>query len=236
MAASALVLDLDGTLVDTAPDLAQATNHVLTRNGRSTVSLDEIRCMVGHGARKLIMRGFALTGGELGEDQVEPLFDQFIDYYGAHISERSRPFPGVVALLERCRDAGIRLAVCTNKLECLSLKLLAELKLSGYFSAVVGADTIGIAKPDPAPYREAVRRAGSTVGKSLMVGDSGTDVLLARAVGVPVIAVSFGYSDRPVAEFKPDHLVDHFDEIWPLVSAELARAPEAAMAAGLQTA
>ena len=118
----------------------------------------------------------------------------------------------------------------------LSLKLLGALELSGYFSAVVGADTMGIAKPDPAPYREAVRRAGATIPRSLMVGDSGTDILLARAVGVPVIAVSFGYSDRPVAEFSPDHLVDHFDDIWPLLRAGLARAPEAAMAAGLQTA
>ena len=222
MAARAVVLDLDGTLVDTAPDLAQATNHLLAENGRRAVTLDEIRSLVGQGARKLIRRGFALTGEDLAEDRVEPLFEQFIDYYGRHISERSRPFPGAVALLERCRESGIRLAVCTNKLEGLSLKLLGDLDLSGYFSAVVGADTMGIAKPDPAPYREAVRRAGASVAGSLMVGDSGTDVLLARAVGVPVIAVSFGYSDRPVAEFAPDHLVDHFDDIWPLVSAGFA--------------
>jgi len=231
MAASAVVLDLDGTLVDTAPDLAQATNHVLRQNGRRTVTLDEIRSLVGQGARKLIRRGFALTGEDLAEDRVEPLFEQFIDYYGSHISERSRPFPGAVALLERCREAGIRLAVCTNKQETLSLKLLGDLDLSGYFSAVIGADTVGVAKPDPAPYREAVRRAGASVASSLMVGDSGTDVLLARAVGVPVIAVSFGYSDRPVAEFAPDYLVDHFDQVWPLVSAGFAPAVQ-----GLQTA
>jgi phosphoglycolate phosphatase len=230
MLASALVLDLDGTLVDTAPDLAQATNHVLALHGRRAVSLDEIRSLVGHGARTLIRRSFALTGGELAEDLVEPLFDAFIDYYGSHISERSRPFPGAVALLDGCRRAGIKLAVCTNKQEGLSLKLLAELNLSGYFSAVVGADTLGVAKPDPAPYREAVRRAGASVPASLMVGDSGTDVLLARAAGVPVIAVSFGYCDRPVVEFEPDHLVDHFDEIWPLVRARLVVAP------GLETA
>lgn len=236
MAASAVILDLDGTLVDTAPDLAQATNHVLGRNGRRAVSLDEIRSLVGHGARKLIRRGFALTGAELADDLVEPLFEEFIDYYGNHISERSRPFPGVIGLLEQCREAGIRLAVCTNKQEGLSLKLLADLKLSGYFSAVVGADTMGVAKPDPAPYREAVRRAGATISRSLMIGDSGTDVLLARAVGVPVIAVSFGYCDRPVAEFEPDHLVDHFDDIWPLLRAGLARRPKTAVAAGLQTA
>lgn len=236
MAASAVVLDLDGTLVDTAPDLARATNYVLALSGRRQVSLAEIRTLVGHGARKLIRRGFALTGDELAEDRIEPLFGAFIDYYGAHISELSRPFPGVIALLERCRDAGIRLAVCTNKQESLSLKLLGALELSGYFSAVVGADTMGVAKPDPAPYREAVRRAGASIQRSLMVGDSGTDVLLARAVGVPVIAVSFGYSDRPVAEFTPDHLVDHFDEIWPLLRAGFARMPEPAMAAGLETA
>jgi phosphoglycolate phosphatase len=231
MAASALILDLDGTLVDTAPDLAQATNHLLAENGRRAVTLDEIRSLVGQGARKLLRRGFALTGEDLAEDRVEQLFEQFIDYYGAHVSQNSRPFPGAVALLERCRDAGIRLAVCTNKQENLSLRLLADLGLTKYFSAIVGADTVGVAKPDPAPYREAVRRAGSTVGASLMVGDSGTDVLLARAVGVPVIAVSFGYSDRPVAEFEPDYLVDHFDEVWPLVRAGLAPAMQ-----GLQTA
>ncbi|MFW6077409.1 MAG: phosphoglycolate phosphatase [Hyphomicrobiales bacterium] len=231
MAASALVLDLDGTLVDTAPDLAQATNHVLAQNGRRPVTLDEIRSLVGLGARRLIRRGFALTGDELADDRVEALFEQFVDYYGEHISEHSRPFPGAIALLERCREAGIRLAVCTNKQEGLSLRLLADLGLSDYFSAVIGADTVGAAKPDAAPYHEAVRRAGATVSASLMVGDSGTDVLLARAVGVPVIAVTFGYCDRPVAEFEPDHLVDHFDDIWPLVSAGLVPA-----VSGLETA
>jgi phosphoglycolate phosphatase len=231
MTARAVVLDLDGTLVDTAPDLAQATNHVLTQNGRRNVSLDEVRHLVGQGARKLIKRGFALTGDDLAEDRVEALFDQFIDYYGTHISERSRPFPGVIALLDRCRDDGINLAVCTNKQEGLSLRLLADLNLTHYFSAVIGADTVGVAKPDPAPYREAVRRAGASVQTSVMIGDSGTDVLLARAVGVPVIAVSFGYCDRPVAEFEPDYVVDHFDEVWPLVSAGFAPA-----VAGLQTA
>jgi phosphoglycolate phosphatase len=183
MPACALVLDLDGTLVDTAPDLAQATNHVLSLHDRRAVSLDEVRSLVGHGARTLIRRGFALTGPHVAEDWSNRCSTQFIDYYGAHISQRSRPFPGVIALLDRCREAGIKLAVCTNKPESLSLKLLGELDLSDYFSAVVGADTVGVAKPDPAPYFEAVRRAGATVPASLMVGDSGTDVLLARAVG-----------------------------------------------------
>jgi phosphoglycolate phosphatase len=192
------------------------------QNGRRPVTLDEIRSLVGHGARKLIRRGFALTGADLAEDRVEPLFEQFIDYYGSHISERSRPFPGAVALLERCREAGIRLAVCTNKQEGLSLKLLADLDLSGYFSAVSAPTRWASPSPTRRPIARRSGGPGRALPASLMVGDSGTDVLLARAVGVPVIAVSFGYSDRPVAEFAPDHLVDHFDDIWPLVSAELA--------------
>jgi phosphoglycolate phosphatase len=160
-----LVLDLDGTLVDTAPDLAQATNHVLALHGRRAVSLDEIRSLVGHGARTLIRRSFALTGGEWPKT------------WSSRCSTRSstitdRISPSAAARSRRRRparqvpQAGIKLAVCTNKQEGLSLKLLAELNLSGYFSAVVGADTLGVAKPDPAPYREAVRRAGASVPAS----------------------------------------------------------------------
>lgn len=217
MNARAVVLDLDGTLVDTAPDLAQATNHVLGRHGRRAVSLDEIRSAVGQGARKMLLKGFAETGKALTEAEVEPLFADFLAFYRAHIADLSRPFPGAVAFLDQCTGAGIKLAVCTNKLETLTKQILSELDLARYFSAVIGSDTIGIAKPDAAPYREAVRRAGAAPRSSVMIGDSAADILMARAAGAPVIAVSFGYSERPVAEFGPDHLVDGFDEMWPLV-------------------
>lgn len=226
MPASAVVLDLDGTLVDTAPDLARATNHVLALNGRRAVSLDEIRRMVGRGARKLLVNGFATTGPALPADRIEPLYAEFISYYRSHIADESRPFPGAVELLDRCREAGISLAICTNKLEALSVKLLAELGLTRYFRAVIGSDTLGIAKPDAAPYLEAVRRAGAEARRSLMIGDSETDILLARAAGVPVIAVSFGYTERPVADFGPDHVVDDFNAVWPLVRTILARRRE----------
>lgn len=214
---TAIIFDLDGTLVDTAPDLMHATNHILAREGRRKVTFDEVRTMVGHGAKKLIERGFAATGTPVPEHRLKALYHAFIDYYSANIAEESRPFPGVVPLLERCREQGIGLGICTNKLEGLSVSLVEALGLSHYFRAIVGPDTLRIAKPDAAPYREAVRRCGGTVARSLLVGDSETDVLTARAAGVPVIAVTFGYSERHVAEFAPDHLVGHYDAIWPIV-------------------
>ena len=228
MSGVTVVFDLDGTLVDSAPDLMHATNHILAREGRRKVSMDEIRSMVGQGAKKLIERGFAATGEPVAEHRLKRLYHDFVDYYGANVAQDSRPFPGVVPLLERCGEAGIGLAVCTNKLEGLSVSLIEALDLKRHFRAIVGPDTLRIAKPDAAPYREAVRRSGGRVERSLMVGDSETDVLTARAAGVPVIAVSFGYSERSVAEFAPDHLVDRFEEMWPIIERfvrEAAKAP-----------
>lgn len=217
MTIDTVVFDLDGTLIDTAPDLMHATNAVLTAQGRRAVDLDEVRSMVGHGARKLIVRGFALTGDTLDDENLEPLFQDFIDFYIANIAVGSSPYPGVVNLLERCAAAGLSMAVCTNKLEALSVRLIAELNLSHYFGAIIGPDTIGIAKPDAAPYHAAVERAGGVRGASVMIGDSETDINTAKAAGAPSIGVSFGYTDRHVSHFNPDHVVDHFDEIWPIL-------------------
>jgi phosphoglycolate phosphatase len=218
----ALVFDLDGTLVDTAPDLAAATNAVLSAEGRRAVSMDEIRAMVGRGARRIIERGFAATGSPLPPDRLEPLYRRFVDHYMDHIADESRLFPGVLDLIARCRQSGIVLAVCTNKLEAMSVRLIAAMGLSQDFPVIIGPDTIGIAKPDAAPYLEACWRLGIEASESVMIGDSETDILTARAAGVPVIAVSFGYTDQPVASLSPDHIVDHFDEVWGLISARVA--------------
>ena len=210
----AVIFDLDGTLVDTAPDLMRATNHVLESLGRRPISMEEVRSFVGHGARALLTRGLAATGGLPEGYDVEPDYVRFVDYYSQNIAEGSTPFPGLIRLLDRLKAEGFGLGVCTNKLEGLSVQLLEALKLSPYFGAVVGPDTLGIAKPDPRPFREAVSRLGLIAPRALMVGDSETDILTARNAGVPVIAVPFGYTPKPVQDFGPDRMISHFDEAY----------------------
>jgi phosphoglycolate phosphatase len=217
MTTRAVVFDLDGTLVDTAPDLMGATNHVLSLLDRRSITMEEVRAFVGHGAKVLIARGANATGDSLDEKSLNYYFAEFLRYYEKNIAVNSAIFPGVGELLKLCESHGIKMAVCTNKLEGLSVRLLNELGLSRYFGAIVGPDTISIAKPDPAPYFETLKRLNVAAEDSIMIGDSETDILTARAAKVPVIAVTFGYTQTPVAEFKPDYLVSHFDEIWDIL-------------------
>lgn len=210
----AVIFDLDGTLVDTAPDLMRATNHVLEGLGRRAISMDEVRSFVGHGARALLTRGLAATGGLPENYNVEPDYRSFVDFYSGNIAAGSVAFPGAVRLLERLQGEGFGLGVCTNKLEGLSVQLLDALDMSRFFGSVVGPDTLGVAKPDPRPFREAVSRLGLVAPRAVMVGDSETDILTARNAGVPVIGVPFGYTPRPVSEFSPDRLISHFDEAY----------------------
>ena len=210
----AVVFDLDGTLVDTAPDLMRATNHVLELLGRRPITMDEVRVFVGHGARALLTRGLTATGGLPEGYDVEPDYQRFVDFYADNIAVGSAPFPGLIDLLERLKAEGIGMAVCTNKLEGLSNRLLEALDLARYFGAVIGPDTVGVAKPDPRPFHEAVSRLGLNNPKAIMVGDSETDVLTARNAGVPVIGVPFGYTPAPVDTFGPDRMISHFDEAW----------------------
>ena len=213
----AVIFDLDGTLVDTAPDLMAATNHVLSLHGRRAIGIDEVRVFVGHGARALLARGLSATGGLPEGYDVEPDFKAFVGFYAENIAGGSLPYPGLLALLDRLRADGIAMGVCTNKLENLSVLLLEALGMSHYFGAVVGPDSIGIAKPDPRPFRETVRRLGLNAPRSIMVGDSETDILTARNAGVAVIGVPFGYTPRPVAEFGPDRMIGHYDEAYDVI-------------------
>jgi phosphoglycolate phosphatase len=208
-----IVFDLDGTLVDTAPDLINALNFVLEREGLPPVPLHSARNMIGAGARKLIERGLEIEGREASPAELARLTDDFIAYYAEHIADASRPFDGLERALDDLAALGCRFAVCTNKLEWLSKRLLDQLNLSSRFSAICGADTFGISKPDPAILRQTVARAGGELASTIMVGDAGPDIGVARRAGVPVIGVSFGYTDVPVADLKPDRVIDHMSEL-----------------------
>jgi phosphoglycolate phosphatase len=216
-----VVFDLDGTLVDTAPDLINALNFVLGREGLPPVPLHSARAMIGAGARKLIERGLELEGRHMGVADIDRLTRDFIDYYAAHIADASRPFEGLESALDDLDRSGYRFAVCTNKLEWLSKLLLDQLGLSSRFSAICGADTFGISKPDPAILRQTIARARGELSQAVMVGDAGPDIGVARRAGVPVIGVEFGYTDVPIADLKPDRLISHMRDL-PAAVASLA--------------
>jgi phosphoglycolate phosphatase len=205
-----IAFDLDGTLADTAADLAAALNHTLRQLGRPEVPAEEVRHLVGHGARALLRRGLA-ESGDASESLVETGFPMFIDYYAANICRGTRPYPGVETAFDRLREAGAKLAVCTNKAERLTLLLLDALGWRDRFDAVVGGDTLAVRKPDPAPLLEAVARAGG--GRAAFVGDSIIDADTARAAGLPFVAVSFGFSDRPVEALGADAVIDRYEDL-----------------------
>jgi phosphoglycolate phosphatase len=208
-----LVFDLDGTLVDTAPDLIGALNFVLAREGLAPVPFAKARNLIGAGARKLIERGFELEDRSMNVDDLNRLTKDFVAYYAEHIADQSRPFEGLEAALDQLEAQGFAFAVCTNKLEFLSKLLLDKLDLSKRFAAICGADTFGVSKPDPVILQQTLARAGRPLSGAIMVGDAGPDVGVARRAGVPVIGVEFGYTDVPIAELKPDRLIGHFGEL-----------------------
>jgi phosphoglycolate phosphatase len=210
MTALTVVFDLDGTLVDTAPDLIDTLNVVFDRQGLPPLPYAKARNMIGGGARRMIEAALMLEGRIASPNEIDTMLQDFIAHYGAHIADHSRAFPGVDDALDRLAAAGCRFAVCTNKLERLSRLLLDALRLSPRFAAICGPDTFGIRKPDPEILRRTIAAAGGVSEHAIMVGDSGTDIETARAARIPVVAVEFGYSDPPVAELKPDRLIGHF--------------------------
>ena len=208
-----IVFDLDGTLVDTAPDLLESLNHTLGTGGATLTDTAGFRQFVGHGARVMIERAYKAQQRELLVEEHDRLFGVFLDHYGANIPGRSQPYPGVVAALERFAAAGYIMAVCTNKTEDFSRRLIASLGLGPHFSAICGQDTFNHRKPDPRHLTETIVMAGGDSGRALMVGDSRTDIDTAKAAGIPVVAVDFGYTDRHVREFEPSKVISHFDEL-----------------------
>jgi len=222
LASAVIVFDLDGTLVDTAPDLVGALNQLLHEQKLPALSLAAARVMVGRGARVLIEQGFAAAGEPLDAERMPALFDRFIAIYRGRIARESRPFEGVLEALDVLDAAGAKLVVCTNKLTDLSLALLDALEMTSRFAAVIGADSAPAPKPDPRHLQTAIAAVGGRDDRALMVGDSASDVGAARAAKVPSIVVSFGYTEIPAANLGADHLIDHFAELPPLAARLLA--------------
>lgn len=208
-----IVFDLDGTLVETAPDLVHATNHALSLCGLEPVAAEEIRPFISFGARAMIKKGLEVHGHRVSDALFETLFSSFLSYYADNIAVGSHVFPGLEECLERLSRRGARLAVCTNKREALSRKLLDALDLSKRFAALAGRDTFPVYKPHPDHLRGAVRLAGGDPQRAVMIGDSDVDVATAKAAGIPIIAVTFGYTDVPVHDLAPDAIIDHYRDL-----------------------
>ena len=207
--------DLDGTLVDTAADLTAAVNHALSLIDRAPLSEAEVRPMIGLGAKHMLEQGLRATGG--AEDGVaERLYPDLLRYYEAHIAVHSRPFPGLTAALDRLDALGVRTAVATNKAEGMARKLLGELGLAERMAAIVGGDTLAVLKPAAEPILTMIEQSGG--GRAAFVGDSIYDVMAARAAATPSIVVRFGFLDRPAEDLGADHVIDHYDELVPLLA------------------
>jgi phosphoglycolate phosphatase len=223
MIAPTIVYDLDGTLADTAEDLVATLNWLLAREGIAPLKVENAGSLVGAGARPLIARGFAAAGKSLDPDELEALFADYLKHYNAHIVDRTRLYPGVEQALATLARAGWVQAVCTNKIEGSARLLIERLGVAERFAFICGQDTFGVGKPDPTPLIKTIAASGGASNRAIMVGDSATDIKTARAAGLPVIAVDFGYSDAPVAELGPDRVISHFDELAD-ACAELLRA------------
>jgi phosphoglycolate phosphatase len=208
-----IAFDLDGTLVDSAPDLIGTLNRLLALRGHPPVPVSSARHLVGHGARALLRHGFA-EAGTVWDEAAEPeLFDRFIDDYVAHIADDSRAFEGVVETLDQLSARGAVLCVATNKRTDLAEALIAALGMTRHFAAIAGADRVSARKPDGAHVREAVQLAGGDPARAVMVGDATTDTGTALAAGVPCVVCSFGYNDVPLDELGGDIIIDSFPDL-----------------------
>ncbi len=207
--------DLDGTLIDTLGDLAAAVNHTLALMDRAPLGEDAVRPMIGRGAKHMLEEGLRASGG-VPDGAVERLYPELLHFYESHIAGNSRLFPGVIAALDRLDALGVRTAVVTNKAEHLARLLLAEFDLADRMATIIGGDTLEVRKPSPEPIHAMVERCGR--GHAAFVGDSIYDVTAAKNAGVPSIAVSFGFLDRPAQELGADHVIDHYDELVPLLA------------------
>jgi len=213
-----IVFDLDGTLIDTAPDLTAATNHALGLVGLAPISVAQLHPFIGHGSKAMIDAGLRFHDRAVAESELTRLHDQFLVFYADNVAVASRPFAGIPEVLDELADAGARLAVCTNKVEHLSKALLRTLGLDRRFAAIAGRDTFDVFKPAPGHLIRTVEMAGGRADRAVMVGDSEVDIAAAAAANIPSIAVTFGYTTRPVRELSPGAVIDHYREFMPALA------------------
>ena len=210
MSSQTIVFDLDGTLIDTAPDLILATNHVLAAYGYAPVKPDTIRPVISFGSRAMIAAGIRHQDGEVSEAELDTMFSELIAFYERNIAIESRPFPGLVEVLDTLKSRGHTIAICTNKREDMAKLLMEELRLTSYFKVITGRDTFPVCKPHPEHLLSAIRLAGGSANSSVMVGDSTTDYETAKAANIPIIGVTFGYTDIPVTELECDAVISSY--------------------------
>jgi phosphoglycolate phosphatase len=213
---STVIIDLDGTLVDSAPDLADALDQLLAERGIEPVGLDITRTLIGHGIPHLVEAGFDFRNVGLREDNRADAVGRFRDLYSANLSKKTRPYPGVEQALREMTNDGWRLVVCTNKLERYARTILGDLGLIGFFDVVAGPDTFGVAKPDP---NHMLRLLPNAADPAVVVGDSEVDVATAKSAGLPIIAVNYGYCRVPVETLRPDAIVSSFGDVPAAVKA-----------------
>jgi phosphoglycolate phosphatase len=210
-----VIFDLDGTLLDTAPDLMESLNHAICTLGLEPVRYDDMTFLVGAGARAMIERALDLRKAVIREAELDRLFDQFLDFYSGSMPGASRPYPGVLDAMDRLASAEMSLAVCTNKTEAMAKRLLDLLGLSQRFSAITGGDTFAVRKPHGDHIRWTIKQALGSETAAVMVGDSVNDIQAAQNAGIPSIAVPFGYSDVAVEHLGPDRVISHYEELTP---------------------
>jgi phosphoglycolate phosphatase len=218
-----IIFDLDGTLVDSAPDLADALDSLLVERGHAPLGLDHTRRLIGHGMAELVRKGLQVRGETLDTASLASAVTGFLGHYTPNLSRRSFPYPHTVETLTKLASDGLRLVVCTNKLEASACKLLSDHGLLRFFSRVAGPDTFGVAKPDPAHLLRCLPHGGPAI----MVGDSEPDILAAKAAHLPVIGVAWGYAQRPLADIGPDAIALSMQEIPALVAQLILRKPAA---------
>jgi phosphoglycolate phosphatase len=221
-----IIFDLDGTLVDSAPDLVAALNIGLAREGLTPLPLAIGRRFVGGGGRVLLRRGLEASGRQVSDHRLEEMFAAFLSDYEGRLTEDTRFYPGVLGALDRLASAGYRFAICTNKFERLAKRLLEELGEVHRFATIVGQDTFPVAKPNGAVLRLTAERAGADPSRAIMVGDTSTDARAARDAGLPLILVDFGYAQEPVITLEPDVIIDHFDTLPDAIERLPSRGPD----------